>query len=180
MLYPNATYMKKAVLLLTFIALTMVSCSADEEQGQTTNSGSAQNPTQNPTTEYSYDADELAMVRLINDNRNEIGLPSLLLQDYVSLVSQGHNDYMILNEVVNHDLFGQRVDDLTETLGASSFAENVAFNYQAASGAFDAWMNSDGHRAAIEGNFTHFGISVSSDAQGKKYYTAIFVTIVDP
>ena len=36
-------------------------------------------------------------------------------------------------------------------------------------------LNSAGHKANIEGDFTHFGISIRTNAEGKKYYTNIFV-----
>ncbi|WP_290843195.1 CAP domain-containing protein [Flavobacterium sp.] len=174
--------MKKLFLFaLVAIGWFAVSCSSDSDSDAL--------PTANPTPDetvsggqsgsYSYNADELDMARLINEHRQEMGEGSLVLQDYVSLVSQNHNTYMIANEVVNHDLFGQRVDELRREVGANDVAENVAFNYQTSVGAFDGWLSSDGHRTNIEGNFTHFGVSVSGDGQGRKYYTAIFVSIIE-
>ena len=53
---------------------------------------------------------------------------------------------------------------------------NIAYNYNSAQGAFDAWMNSPGHRENIEGDFTHFGLSIRENpVNGRKYYTNIFV-----
>ena len=83
---------------------------------------------------------------------------------------------MIDNNVVNHDYFQQRSDNLIQVLGAARVGENIAYNYQTAENAFSAWMNSPGHRANIEGDYTHFGISVTIDTKtGKKYYTNMFM-----
>ncbi|WP_246282444.1 CAP domain-containing protein [Flavobacterium agri] len=169
--------MKIRFLGLVLFCAVAVSCSADSEIA--TPSSSNPDPSNiEDTTSYSYDADELEMSQLINNHRESIGLSSLTLVNYISLASEGHNTYMIENNVVNHDQFQQRAQDLAETLGAQNVSENVAYNYQYAQGAFDAWMRSSGHKAAIEGNFTHFGISVSEDpSTGKKYYTAMFAKI---
>ncbi len=41
--------------------------------------------------------------------------------------------------------------------------------------ACEDWLTSQGHRAAIEGNFTRTGIGVEQDASGAFYCTQIFV-----
>lgn len=35
----------------------------------------------------------------------------------------------------------------------------------------NAWVKSDAHRKAMEGEATHFGISVKRDTKGKNYFT---------
>ena len=83
---------------------------------------------------------------------------------------------MISRKVVNHDLFPQRSENIIEVLGAVKVNENVAYNFVSSSSALNAWLNSPGHKENIEGNFTHFGISIREDAEtGKKYYTNIFI-----
>jgi len=55
-------------------------------------------------------------------------------------------------------------------------SENVAYNYQSNAGVLNAWLLSDGHKENIEGEYTHFGISIKTNpATGKKYYTNIFM-----
>ena len=39
----------------------------------------------------------------------------------------------------------------------------------------NAWLNSDGHRQNIEGDFTDFDISAEQNANGQWYFTNIFV-----
>ena len=85
---------------------------------------------------------------------------------------------MISNHVVNHYKFQERVDNLTAVLGAEKVGENIAYNYSAAQGVLNAWLTSSVHKANIEGDYTHFGLSVTTDAAtGIEYVTAIFIKI---
>ncbi|RZJ72929.1 CAP domain-containing protein [Flavobacterium sp.] len=162
------TNLLKTVLLCAFV-FTLNSCSSDSDE----NSAPAKQET---VVDYNYSELELQTAKLINDYRVSQGLNALELVNYVSVKSEEHNEYMISNKVVNHDQFEQRAHDIMSNVGAVKVNENIAYNYQAPSGALNAWLNSPGHKANIEGNFTHFGISVSIDpSTGKKYYTNIFI-----
>ena len=39
----------------------------------------------------------------------------------------------------------------------------------------NAWLKSEAHRANIEGDFTNFDVSAEENAEGKWYYTNIFI-----
>ncbi|WP_231590801.1 CAP domain-containing protein [Hymenobacter terrenus] len=39
----------------------------------------------------------------------------------------------------------------------------------------NGWLNSPGHRANIEGNFTRTGIGVATSSTGRIYSTQIFI-----
>ena len=155
--------------LVCALAFTLVSCSTDAEETYTATPAAVE-------ISYDYNNFEVELGTLINDHRASLGLPSLEVVNYASYKSQEHNEYMIANQVVSHDLFEQRANNIMEVLGATRVNENIAYNYQSAQGAFQAWLRSEGHRANIEGNFTHFGISVKSDpTTGKKYFTNLFL-----
>jgi uncharacterized protein YkwD len=127
---------------------------------------------------YDYSEVELETMVLINNYRLSIGLNALEKINHVSHKSEEHVNYMITNNVVNHNSFEERSSNIIKVLGAKNVSENIAYNYNSAKGAFDAWLKSDSHKQNIEGNFTHFGISVRENpANGKKYYTNIFVKI---
>lgn len=162
------TNLFKTVLLCALV-FTLNSCSSDE--------GNASQPQdKNIVTTYDYTETELQMAQIINDYRVSQGLNALELINHVSFKSEEHNEYMITNNVVNHDQFQQRAANIMQVLGAVKVNENIAYNYQAPSGAMDAWLGSPGHKANIVGEFTHFGISISVDPEtGKKYYTNIFI-----
>ncbi len=154
-------------LLPLAIVFTMVSCSSDSE-GTSTD--------KQVVTTYNYNESESKLVDLINDYRAGLGLNALEVVNHISYKSQEHNYYMIDNNVFNHDYFQQRSDNLIRVLGAERVGENIAYNYQTAESAFAAWLNSPAHKANIEGDYTHLGISVTTNPDtGRKYYTNMFM-----
>jgi len=169
--------MKKMMHVMKFVVITAIviimnSCSADTAEG-------ANNSTTKVLVEnYTYNTSELETMKLINDYRVSIGLNALERINHISFKCEEHNKYMIDKNVVDHNDFTLRSDDLIKVLGATRVGENVAYNYITSQAAVRAWLDSPGHKENIEGNYTHFGLSVSTDAKtGKKYYTNIFVKI---
>ena len=158
------------VLLLVAIVFTMNSCSSDSSESTTDNASAK-------VMNYSYNSTEIETMALINAYRVSIGLNALKEINHISFKSEEHNTYMITNNVVNHDDFVSRSENIMQVLGAKSVAENIAYNYNSPQTAVDAWLKSPGHKANIEGNFTHFGLAVKVNAEGKKYYTNIFAKI---
>ena len=164
--------MKKNLLFrlyIVFIIVLQVSCTTDDNSVE---------PEAKPPliTVYEYSAIELETMSLINEHRVKIGLNPLEKINHVSHKSEEHAKYMIANNVVNHDDFSLRSENIINVLGAIKVSENIAYNYNSAQGAFDAWMKSSDHKEIIEGNFSHFGISIRENTVNKrKYYTNIFV-----
>ena len=154
--------------LLTFaLMFTMVSCSTEDDSTVAS---------KEVVTNYNYNEVELRIVQLINQHRRSIGLNELQVINHISYKSEGHNEYMIDKQAISHDYFQERSKNIIEVLGAERVAENVAYNYVTAESVVAAWKNSPGHMKNIEGDFTHFGISVSTDVEtGRKYYTNIFM-----
>jgi uncharacterized protein YkwD len=160
-------------LLPLALVFTMMSCSNETEVSQDPISQKSQSAL---IQEYDYTAEELALADAINEHRTSIGLNPLGIINYISLKSEEHNAYMIANNVVNHDQFAERSQDIIAALGAMKVNENVAYNYESANSVLHAWLESPAHKANIEGDFTNFGVSVSIDPEtGKKYYTNIFI-----
>lgn len=125
---------------------------------------------------YNYNSDELDLGNAINDYRVSIGLEPLILINHISFKSYEHNDYMIVNQVVNHDYFSERANNIISVLGAKKVGENVAFNFTTSNSVLNAWLNSPGHKANIEGDYTHFGFAITAHpVNGKKYYTNMFM-----
>ena len=161
------------VLLLVAIVFTMNSCSSDSSETATNTSSAS---TQKAMI-YTYNATEIETMALINAYRVSIGLNELKEINHISYKSEEHDNYMITNNVVNHDDFVSRSENIMKVLGAKSVGENIAYNYNSPQAALDAWLKSPAHKANIEGNFTHFGLAIRISAEGKKYYTNIFVKI---
>lgn len=159
------------VLLLVAIVYTMNSCSSDSAEDNSSPAAVEK------VIEFSYSSTELETMALINAYRASAGLSELKQIGHISFKSEQHDNYMITNKVVNHDDFVSRSENIMKVLGAKSVAENIAYNYNTPQGALDAWLKSPGHKANIEGNFTHFGLAIRVNAEGKKYYTNIFAKI---
>lgn len=155
-------------LLPLAIVFSMVSCSSDDSEGTVKDN--------RVVTNYNYNETELKLVTLINNYRQSNGLNTLEVVNHISYKSEEHNMYMIDNNVVNHDYFQQRSDNLIQVLGAAKVGENIAYNYQTAESAFSAWMNSPSHKANLDGDYSHFGIAVTTNTEtGRKYYTNMFM-----
>jgi uncharacterized protein YkwD len=118
---------------------------------------------------------EIEIVELINDYRLSIGLNPLNNMDAIKSQAYSHTGYMIEQDNVSHDYFYQRKSYLVSNVGANIVSENVAYGFTSAESVVNAWLNSDGHRANIEGNYTDFDISAEQNNEGKWYYTNIFV-----
>jgi uncharacterized protein YkwD len=161
------TFLK--IVLLALVSISIVSCSKDEVASAPVVDAAQVN------AKYNYSADETQTMQLINDYRASKGLNRLEVIDYISIKSEEHDEYMISTGAMNHNFFQDRAESLIQALGATNVSENLAYNYATPQSVLNAWLNSEGHRENIEGNFTHFGISIRTNAEGKKYYTNMFI-----
>jgi uncharacterized protein YkwD len=150
----------------------MNSCSSDTSEALVAEAKSQE------VINYTYSANELETMKLINDYRVSVGLNALKKINHISFKSEEHDEYMIANNVVNHNDFVARSENIIEVLGAKKVGENIAYNYSSPQAVFNAWLNSPAHKENIEGDFTNFGIAIRSNpATGKMYYTNIFAKI---
>lgn len=117
---------------------------------------------------------EEALFDIINDHRLSIGQNALAFSAVAHAYASAHTDYMIAHGSISHDNFTARASGMAAEVNASEVSENVAKDYDSALGAFENWMLSAPHRKAIEGNFTHTGVSVKKDAAGNFYFTQLF------
>ncbi len=130
---------------------------------------------ENVIIDYQYSANETELVNLINNYRISLGLNILILDNYVSKISDGHGEYMISKNQISHDLFEIRYKNIVETQNAKKVAENVAYKFNSSQSTLNAWINSPEHKVNLQGDFTHFGISVKTNSNGVKFYTNIFM-----
>ena len=158
----------RAMLPLAFM-FTLISCSPDSAEETTA-------PQAELVQNYDYQPNELELADLINEYRVSKGLSVLKIVNHISYKSEEHNEYMIEKNVVNHDLFSERSQNIIQVLGAVKVNENIAYNFSTPNSALNAWLKSSGHKANIEGSFTHFGVSIKvNPTNGNKYYTNIFI-----
>lgn len=163
-------YTKQFCLVFACI-LTFASCSKDNAIPE----NEATLKTANLSNSIAYTSLESEILDGVNKYRESIGMKALARVDEVTYQADDHTVYMTSNEVVNHNNFNVRYSNLVSEVGAKAVAENVAFGYNTADAVVKAWIASEGHRDNIEGNFTHFGIAVDKDKNGKNYFTNIFI-----
>ena len=102
-------YFLRTVLFITVI-FTMNSCSSDSAETQTVET------TTQKILSYNYTTSEIETMKLINEYRTSIGLNVLGKIDFISLKSEEHNNYMIANNVVSHDGFTFRAEEIKKVL----------------------------------------------------------------
>ncbi|MCM4161214.1 CAP domain-containing protein [Antarcticibacterium flavum] len=160
----------KKVCLVLICVLTFSSCATDNDLP-------ADDPikTANLVDYIAYSSIEKDIIVAVNNYRRDNGLKVLGTLDDITHQAIEHNNYMIANKKVSHDNFNKRYIALVNDIGAKAVSENIGFGYRTAEAVVNAWINSDGHKDNIEGDFTHFGISVEQDEDGKNYFTNIFV-----
>lgn len=158
----------KILYLMVLFSVVSFSCSPDSTDDSLTS--------QKEHTYVPQSKDiELEILELINNYRDSIGLNRLQDMSIIKAEAYPHTDYMIENNQVSHDGFLLRRENLMNNAGAISVGENVAYGYATAEAVVNAWLNSDGHRAIIEGDYTNFDISAELDENNRWYYTNIFI-----
>ena len=162
--------MKKPIQILIIFTLlaSVLSCSSDENIDELVAKKIYVN----------YLQIDFEILELLNAHRITLGLSQLKMIDEASSEAIGHNDYMIDNQEVSHDYFGQRSTKLKSTLQAKLVGENVAYGFSEAESVVAAWLNSPGHKAQIVNpKYTHIGVSTLTDSDNKNYYTNIFIQL---
>lgn len=163
----------KKYCLALMCALALSSCSKDQEIAL--DSADIQTVILVDAVAYSFLENEI--LNAVNDYRKSVGLTVLSKVDDITFEAKDHNDYMITNKKVSHDNFPQRYLNLVNGIGAKAVSENVGYGYRTAEAVVKAWIESPKHKENIEGDYTHFGISVEQDEDGRKYFTNIFVKL---
>jgi uncharacterized protein YkwD len=158
----------KTVLIKYFCAFiivcTVFSCSKDDD-----------NPVEpiDPGTPNELSiTDEI--LKLVNEHRKNNGISELIKNQTAEELAIDHTKYMISINEINHDNFDAKFKVLKEKENARTMGENVAAGYRDAESVMKGWLESQGHRENIEGNYTHIGIAAIKNDRGQYYYTQIF------
>lgn len=162
--------MKKMMFLSLCFSITLMSCSS-EDVNQVEKTSQPIVTLKN----YTHSVFEIELLDLVNQDRVNKGLNALTIINEISYLASTHDDYMITNGVASHDNFEQRSTTLKSALSAISVSENVATGYNTPASTLAAWNASPSHKANLEGNHTHYELAVKADAEGKKYYTLLFI-----
>ncbi len=122
--------------------------------------------------------DEQTIFDLVNQARKNAGLSELTLDKELLRVARIKSKDMVDNNYFSHTspTYGTPFQ-MIKNFGISyrSAGENIA-GHSTAKGAFEAWMNSSGHKANILGNsFNYTGIGVVDSPKYGKILTQMFI-----
>ena len=118
---------------------------------------------------------EKRILLLINEYRLSIGLKELKENQHINSISYQNNLRMIKIGEINHNGSSIRFDEIKHICNANYVSENLAYNYNDSESLVSAWIKSEKHLQNIKyKDLTHFGISVTSNLEHKKFYTMMF------
>jgi uncharacterized protein YkwD len=118
--------------------------------------------------------------RLVNAHRVHQGLVPLTYDARLAVLAREHSESMAAGRVpFGHDGFEDRSRRIRSFIAYRRVAENVHWNdyppERSAGIAVSGWLASARHRANIEGTFDVTGIGASRDAEGRTWFTQLFV-----
>ena len=134
-----------------------------------------------------HDADEKALLDLLNESRKKEKLPPLKANATLTKAARSHSENMAKYEKMAHQLDNKGVGDRTAAAGYDY--RIVRENLAAAEGdadtppptpkeIHDKWMESKGHRAnLLDDRVTEVGIAIVVSKKGTYYYTQVFATL---
>lgn len=176
-------------LLLVGILLTTAGCTLTFKDfwRYFTDRERTQEKLENPTPEQSYETPEQNSTNMtemeertmdeINEYRRSKNLPVLVGDARIVEQARRHSQNMGNGTVpFSHQGFQERVN--SSQIAYRSAAENVAKNLNhpdPVSTAVNGWIQSEGHRKNIEGNFDTTGVGIIKAADGTYYFTQIFI-----
>ena len=151
----------------------------DYANNNISNNNTASNDNTNTNVaSLSMTEDEETIFYLVNEARRNAGLPELKVDKELLRLARIKEQDMVDNNYFSHNspTYGTPFQ-MIKNFGISykSAGENIA-GHSTAKNAFDAWMNSSGHKANILGNsFNYTGIGVVSSPKYGLILTQLFV-----
>ena len=152
-----------------------------------------QQPTQPEQTETTAPADdgeadsgvdvaawEQEVFNLVNQIREENGLPPFVYNGTLAETARAHSQDMVDRNFFNHNNpDGQSPFDRMKANGIrySMAAENIAAGYPSPEAVVEGWMNSEGHRANILGSCKELGVGLALGGSYGYYWTQCFATV---
>jgi uncharacterized protein YkwD len=132
----------------------------------------------------SVTGDERRAFDLINAERRRRGRGPLVWDNSLTRMARYHSENMARQGFFNHiDRDGLDLSGRAQVLGVrgwKALGENIAYNQgydDPTAFAVERWMISDKHRENIlNREFTHAGIGIAKSADGRVFFTQVFMT----
>jgi len=150
----------------------------ENSTNNTTKNNTSTNNTSTNVTNLSMTSDEETIFNLVNEARRSAGLSELKLDKELLRVARIKSQDMVDNNYFAHNspIYGTPFQMIKNFgINYTSAGENIA-GHKTAKQAFDAWMNSSGHKANILGSsFNYTGIGVVNSPKYGKILTQMFI-----
>lgn len=166
--------MKLSFSYLALIVILLSSCSKYENFAGYEESTDDLTSKVTLITSDTHNSIEAELFEMINNYRLSIGLNEMVFDSTTYYYAGLHTDYMIEKKNTSHVNFTERAENISKRTGAVFVAENVAKDYDTITDAFEAWLDSPGHRENLEGNFDYSAISIKRNSNGDLYFTQVF------
>jgi len=114
----------------------------------------------------------------VNEYRKSKSLSPLVSVDAFSQIARSHSIDMQGKDEIDHAKFSGRASKIQNQYPQASVAENVGSNHGYSTPEkhmVDSWIKSPGHQRNILGNYRYTGIGITKSAEGKTFYTQLFV-----
>ena len=116
-------------------------------------------------------ADASTLYTLLNQSRQQAGLPLLARDSRLDAVAQSWSSKMASSGTLSHNpSYSSQIPS-----GWTRAGENVGYDYSD-TGLHAAWMASSGHKANILGSYTSVGIGWVKDPSGRVWGTQVFAS----
>jgi uncharacterized protein YkwD len=121
---------------------------------------------------------EKKLIDLINNERVKFGYARMTEWSVLSDYARGHSQNMAQGKVkFGHGGFEERAEGVKSYAKHTAFGENVAYCYgvkDPLASAIKGWMNSQGHKDNILGDYDQTGIGIVYSKDGYCYLTQLF------
>ena len=133
-------------------------------------------PAPQPEVDVSVNNFEIRVIELTNVERAKQGLPALQIDHGLSKVARMKSQDMQDRNYFDHNspTYGSPFDMMRQFgISYRSAGENIAKGQRTPEEVVNAWMNSEGHRKNILGNYTHIGVGYISSGN---VWTQMFIS----
>jgi uncharacterized protein YkwD len=130
-----------------------------------------------PLEEKILNDEEEEVFSLINEYRVNLGFKTLITDKFISRECESHVVYCILDGKASHDSFPKRYAKIKQSLPTDMISEIVSSGFHTPDAVVNGFKNSMRHHHVLIGDYTHMGISVNKDINGKLYTCIINVKI---
>lgn len=114
----------------------------------------------------------------VNEYRKSKNLSPLVNNEVLAQIARSHSLQMQAKNKMDHANFSERTFEIQNYYPQASVAENVGYNQGFSTPEkkmVDSWIHSKGHQQNIVGNYRLSGIGITKGADGKIYFTHLFV-----